>query len=346
MSFITRCPSCGTAFRVVADQLKIADGWVRCGCCQHIFDATLDLQPALEPRVAPPVPQPGRAGEVPEAPPATVADPASTLDTQPADGAASTASLAGSSGREDGDADADASEEAGAPNAGGALAAGTSPASMGSGSTQPRPTEPFRDDGLTLPRAPQDTLVEAGETGSPPCGAEDDEPAFVRQARRRAFWRRPWVRAVLGVVALGLGAALVAQAAWIWRDEWAARHPALRPALQAFCATLDCQIAPPRRVQDVLIEGSVLLRRAPDRYSFHLVLRNQADVEVRAPALELTLLDAQEQVLVRRVWLPHEWPQPTTALGPRAEWPLQFELRYEHPQAARMAGYRAVLFYP
>ncbi|WP_367184597.1 zinc-ribbon domain-containing protein, partial [Tepidimonas sp.] len=24
MSFITRCPSCGTAFKVVADQLKIA----------------------------------------------------------------------------------------------------------------------------------------------------------------------------------------------------------------------------------------------------------------------------------------------------------------------------------
>ncbi|MGQ9725347.1 MAG: zinc-ribbon domain-containing protein, partial [Tepidimonas sp.] len=49
MSFITRCPACGTAFKVVADQLKIADGWVRCGRCQQVFDATLDLQPASKP---------------------------------------------------------------------------------------------------------------------------------------------------------------------------------------------------------------------------------------------------------------------------------------------------------
>jgi hypothetical protein len=105
-------------------------------------------------------------------------------------------------------------------------------------------------------------------------------------------------------------------------------------------------MAPPRRPEDVVIEGSVLLRRAPDRYSFHLVVRNHADVEIAAPALELTLTDIQDQVLVRRVWLPTEWPQPRATLAPGQEWPLQFELAFDHPQAARMTGYRAVLFYP
>ncbi|WP_424859685.1 zinc-ribbon domain-containing protein [Tepidimonas sp. HKU77] len=71
MSFITRCPSCGTAFKVVADQLKIADGWVRCGRCQHVFDATLDLEPASvplpteAPRPATPDPPPPPAFLVP-----------------------------------------------------------------------------------------------------------------------------------------------------------------------------------------------------------------------------------------------------------------------------------------
>ncbi|MEZ5707015.1 MAG: zinc-ribbon domain-containing protein [Burkholderiaceae bacterium] len=32
MSFTTRCPACGTMFRVVPDQLKISDGWVRGHC--------------------------------------------------------------------------------------------------------------------------------------------------------------------------------------------------------------------------------------------------------------------------------------------------------------------------
>ncbi|MFM9922280.1 zinc-ribbon and DUF3426 domain-containing protein [Variovorax sp. H27-G14] len=46
MSLVTRCPACTTTFKVVRDQLRISDGWVRCGRCSHVFDATLDLQEA------------------------------------------------------------------------------------------------------------------------------------------------------------------------------------------------------------------------------------------------------------------------------------------------------------
>ncbi len=50
MSYTTRCPACGTTFKVVPDQLKISDGWVRCGYCSDVFDASLYLQPWEEPR--------------------------------------------------------------------------------------------------------------------------------------------------------------------------------------------------------------------------------------------------------------------------------------------------------
>lgn len=36
---ITRCPKCGTAFRVTASQLQSAKGAVRCGSCLHVFKA-------------------------------------------------------------------------------------------------------------------------------------------------------------------------------------------------------------------------------------------------------------------------------------------------------------------
>lgn len=39
MNLATRCPSCGTVFRVVRDQLKVSDGWVRCGRCSEVFNA-------------------------------------------------------------------------------------------------------------------------------------------------------------------------------------------------------------------------------------------------------------------------------------------------------------------
>ena len=53
MSQNTRCPSCATLFKVVPDQLRISDGWVRCGQCQEIFDATAHLQALPEPELLP-----------------------------------------------------------------------------------------------------------------------------------------------------------------------------------------------------------------------------------------------------------------------------------------------------
>lgn len=39
MSLATRCPACGTVFRVVQDQLRVSGGWVRCGRCEDVFNA-------------------------------------------------------------------------------------------------------------------------------------------------------------------------------------------------------------------------------------------------------------------------------------------------------------------
>lgn len=39
MSLAARCPACGTVFRVVQDQLRVSEGWVRCGRCAEVFNA-------------------------------------------------------------------------------------------------------------------------------------------------------------------------------------------------------------------------------------------------------------------------------------------------------------------
>jgi len=56
MKMITRCPACGTAFRVQADQLAARGGQVRCGQCSTVFDAQAALitEPDPEPVVAEP----------------------------------------------------------------------------------------------------------------------------------------------------------------------------------------------------------------------------------------------------------------------------------------------------
>lgn len=51
MSMMTRCPGCGTAFRVSEQQLGARDGQVRCGRCNTLFDAvaTLSSDPVTRP---------------------------------------------------------------------------------------------------------------------------------------------------------------------------------------------------------------------------------------------------------------------------------------------------------
>ena len=39
MALAARCPHCRALFRVVADQLKVRGGMVRCGECRQVFDA-------------------------------------------------------------------------------------------------------------------------------------------------------------------------------------------------------------------------------------------------------------------------------------------------------------------
>jgi predicted Zn finger-like uncharacterized protein len=58
MSLATRCTSCGTIFRVVQDQLKVSEGWVRCGRCQKVFnalEALFDLEREFPPQRTAPV---------------------------------------------------------------------------------------------------------------------------------------------------------------------------------------------------------------------------------------------------------------------------------------------------
>ncbi len=79
-SLATRCPACHTVFRVVQDQLRVSEGWVRCGRCAEVFNATLTLVdidggPIASP---PPVQTSAAAAAIQQAP----AQPSPPLPTQ------------------------------------------------------------------------------------------------------------------------------------------------------------------------------------------------------------------------------------------------------------------------
>ncbi len=182
--------------------------------------------------------------------------------------------------------------------------------------------------------------------------AEDDEtvgssvPGFMRQARRRAFWASPGVRAALGVVALVLAALLAAQWAIQQRHQLVASYPQTRPWMEQACAVIGCDLAPIRRIDAVEIESAELVRRLGNFYSFDFVLRNRSSLEVATPALELTLTGLGNQTMARRVFLPQDWPDAPTALPPGGTVSVSLRLALMLGDDAPTAGYRALAFYP
>lgn len=356
MSFITRCPTCGTAFRVVPDQLKISEGWVRCGQCQHVFDATLDLQPwwpgateaavsaAPEAVFAPT--QIGPAGEA-----AVLDEPSSAIEptavavvhgpTEEHQGAGHAPVLMTEVPPEEAPTAPQSELNPPVPESDLML----DQMALGTLETAPNPVEASPEPETPVPIASvssESILVAEMEDAA----FRPSPLTFVRQAERRAVWRHPLVLALLGISTVLWGLVLLGQMVFLWRDTLAVRMPVLKPVLQTFCQPFGCQVCAPRQIDRVSIDSSNLRRNAPDQYTFEMVLKNTAPQAVLTPALELTLTDMADRVLLRRVIPPEGWPQPLTTLPPASEHTVRLDWQVPDELAQSLSGYRALLFYP
>lgn len=387
MSQITCCPFCATKFKVVPDQLRISEGWVRCGQCKEIFDAAAHLQ-VLPLPVAVPAPAPSVAPTLAVAPvqvpaflrePLPVSAPAPTPAPVPAplpappaapEAEAEAAAVFSLEDAPTPEVPADSPE---APNVLQApeveveapLAPESEPAPLPAPEPEPEPAPlpepvpepepepaPVPEPELELePQVPsrlQGVLAAAppqAPAQAAPAPARAEEPSFVRAARRQAFWRSAPVRVSLWVLCVLLTGLLAVQIAWHERDRLAAQTPALRPLLIQLCAALDCELQPYRHIAAVLIDSSGLSKGGPgDSYQLQVTLKNTSAVDVAMPALELSLTDAQEAVLVRRVLLPDEWGGPAV-LPAASEWSVRTPVALQGA-ASQLSGYRVLAFYP
>ena len=367
MGLITRCSSCGTMFKVVADQLRISEGWVRCGHCAEIFDATADLRDESQLDAPAAATQEGVLSEMRQRagtqgalssarPPDADADTdvRSSPDAGSGLAAAAAAAAGAATGAERTVADVEPPSEYSSSLHSevrdSALDAPANPAEI------EQAAETLREDPLDTPfelrRADSGDLEEAGPHGfSKPMPLETEaqleDLSFVREARRSAFWRRPGVRMVLVLVAIALGAALAAQVAFQNRDRLAAASPQLRPALARMCALLGCRIEPPQLIENVGIETSSFNKLRGDTYRLNVTLKNQASVTVAMPALELTLTDAQDEAVLRRVLQPAEFAPGRVSLAPSADWSTSVGVTINAGVGpSRIAGYRLLAFYP
>ncbi|MHB1689295.1 MAG: DUF3426 domain-containing protein [Thiomonas sp.] len=95
MSLATRCPHCGTAFKLVRDQLLLRQGWVRCGRCGEAFNAADHaFEHAFErPHAVPASPGPELAAELQPTAPSPSPSPTPTPTPTPAEAEAEAEAL-------------------------------------------------------------------------------------------------------------------------------------------------------------------------------------------------------------------------------------------------------------
>lgn len=197
------------------------------------------------------------------------------------------------------------------------------------------------DTGESQPTAAVAAAVIEEKQGAP----DNDEPGFVRQARRQAFWHSAGMRVALLLGSLVAVAGVGGQYAWQQRDVLAAQYPALTPVLTKACSLAGCALQARREIADVVISGSGFKQLADARqYQWSLTLENRSDVAVAMPMAELTLTDAQDKPLLRRVidLKPLGAPEQLQA---RQEWSVSVPVQLQELDAP-VAGYRALVFYP
>jgi predicted Zn finger-like uncharacterized protein len=157
-------------------------------------------------------------------------------------------------------------------------------------------------------------------------------------------------RAAWIVAAVVLSLLLGGQAVFAYRTQIAALYPASRPLLEDLCRLASCEVGLPKVADQLVIESSDLQAvdaARPNLIQLAASVRNRAPVEVAFPAIEVTLTDAQDRPLARRVLLPDQYlaGRPSVSAGLRAGEEFSIRLTLDTTEL-RPVGYRLYLFHP
>jgi predicted Zn finger-like uncharacterized protein len=320
----TRCPNCATVFRITAEQLRVRFGMVRCGQCQAVFNAfdSLIEGSATEAALL------GKAGSADSAVPTVMSEIQPAVAEKPA---------------------------MPQPIKAAAVEIPPPPPQTVADETPSRP--PIQrlapiDAALAAKETPAESTRAAREAGLVAVRELTESPAYDRWSAgafetqseddflsetppRRLRW--PFV-----LVTLVLLLILAAQTAYHYRSDLAARFPDLEGVYRA----LDIDIPLQRNIDLVVMEFSDL--QYDNTRAMHVLqatIRNRAPYAQDWPFLEVTLTDAHDQVVSRRVikaadYLPAKADARVFAAG--GEVGVRLWLESKQPAA----GYRLFLFYP
>lgn len=311
MSMITACPACHTEFEVTPDQLEAYAGQVRCGTCQHVFNAKEYLL------------------EADEAASSSLAS-VSTSDKEALNAAFDNLDLSEPQSANhhspllQGLAQVDeAQSQLNKPNA-----------EVGDDDLIVPPKvnldfKPYQEDpNVIVPSFLQDIKVDARDFGQ-----EEKSSSTLGYT-------------LLGAILLAL---LGLQTAYALRTTLAAQYPATKPWLVQGCQLLGCKVDLPKNISLLTIDDADMQEHLERDgvLEFSSTLINHSKVVQAFPLVELTLTNTDDEPVMRRSFKPEEYLQESRDVtqGLQAQEEVRVKMTLS-ASGAVVAGFRVGLSYP
>ena len=312
MSLITRCPACNTLYKVVPDQLRISEGWVKCGQCSEIFDASQHLfQSEAQLAAALKHPFTDEYSSV-------AADTTVTAQVEPDIGSLISTFDHGAS----------------------LALTDSNPQSQTSADTELL-EQPY------IEIHPDAGLNEAALSVPIPEPERQTTISFLDNSNINPGWHRLWVRGLLIVMSGALLFAVLGQWVFHERSRLVSLYPEARPVFESICEALGCSVPPLQRIESMVIDSAAFDKLGKDSFRLNFSVKNVADLNLAVPDIELTLTDSADQPVLRRILSRTELGSASETLPGRAEWPVVVTLRIKTElNLPKVVGYRLVAFYP
>jgi predicted Zn finger-like uncharacterized protein len=203
--------------------------------------------------------------------------------------------------------------------------------------------------------APQAINTPTNVTFAPSSEKKETDFSFVRVAKNKAFWQQKNVITGLRAACVALAGLLFFQVVFSQRNHIAAGNPAIKMSFESLCQAIGCKIESFKNIDAFKIDSSSFQKAqitagesaSAEVFALKLTLKNSSDIPVAMPAVELTLTEAGDKPVLRRVLLAQELGFTDTTLAANADWTGEMKLAVTaNPALVPISGYRVLLFYP
>lgn len=326
MALMTVCPACSTRFKVVQDQLRLHHGLVRCGACSHVFDANTRLE------------------SLPEAVQMDIQDD----EIKPQDWINKPAVVALTTPQ---------ATTAGAKNP--SWSELLLPIGVQTQATRDASVRTQAVDGLG-----NQSLFASAEVGKPASRNEPYQSKTKDSDNRQAkldlqidseasddrssggLKKSKIVSAVLATLCIVALLAIIAQLMVLGRFLIADKVPELKPILTLLCEPLQCKVEPANWLAPLTLDALSLskLNAATSAdmqpYRIQATVRNSSQLSIKTPNIELTVSNAQGNIIARKTLTPQQLGGAKT-LSPNSDWVIDSVLLMDQ----QTVGYTARLVY-